>query len=734
MEPLTLCNRIDGRLISENSNLEKLYGILADNGKLPVAIISIIGEKSSGKTSTTNLLIQNLRNNSTHGWLEKVTLNSDKGRKVEPLPGFPLKEKTRETSDVSIWPEHFFMTNHGIKLMVLVLHVHYSKKDPRSQDVDSLEVFLSLISSKIVEIQWKKREFRYFGMYRDIVNHDEKFFDDLICNDVVYFLRSDTRPSDLKQGKAIDEEAAKTLRSLISCKSIKMKLEEVQRVAVAYIPDKKQSFKYSDGHLELSDFMYNAINNSINLVADDERLFPKIISRNNQLVGGDLMDYVKACIDITNVIIENHKLKQIFHPFVQETLKQKQCTQIDENGNETDDGNCSVSIADASIKNVDKEGDVIPEQTRVALPAATSEEPTQISAETATHQPVAVQDHEVMEEAIVCSSQEQSIPKNTQLLGLLVNKAHEILVSTLQNWEKNKSNFRCGDVLQNCVHSALQQIRELNMLQEDQRNELVIMTTKYLQDKNLVLLEVERLLYSFNVHMNATTSNCNALYVLVGFEELKKSVSERQDLNEYLQKFILDIGKTCMAKYINQHSSNDLFVTSLEHIKAFFGTEMQRYLNVGPYSRNVLKRLHSNLLHRCLSTLVEVMGSCTNIDLTQWRNLVGRFLLQKINPEMLKFKKANTSLLLKLQKRLTSVISKAKVRYDEIIVAEIIKKIPLPQLELVHLSARRDAVQYLQLQLNQNVRANEPVECHVLTLKALIDADWKLQKESYSFN
>jgi len=154
-----MCTRVNGCLVADEENLEKVKAICSLRPFLTlISIVSIIGEKGSGKTTYTNLLIQNLRHNSTGGWLEKVTKGSYIKNQDDKLPGFPIRNKSQEHSQVGLWPEPFYVKHRGVEMMVLVAHVQYTKLDPRSKDVDSLEVFLSLLSSKLVEVHWKNPE------------------------------------------------------------------------------------------------------------------------------------------------------------------------------------------------------------------------------------------------------------------------------------------------------------------------------------------------------------------------------------------------------------------------------------------------------------------------------------------------------------------------------------------------------------------------------------------------
>ncbi|ODM91213.1 hypothetical protein Ocin01_15469 [Orchesella cincta] len=270
MEKLTLCRRAGDRLVLDYENLAKVKEIKNFDPELPVAIISIIGEPESGKTTHTNLVIQNLQHKGGNGWLDKIDVSSTSPKKVARLPGFSIFSETEEESGISLWPEAFCIKKRN----VLLLHVHYSIYDKRSNRRDSLEYLLALLSSRIVEVIWKQNEFRYLDIYQTLGK--EKCLD-YACKSVLYLLRKNDDKT-----KEVGRDAVKWLETRIPNKALAPLNKKLKSLGIVHIPDSAKRLQTSRnikrGYLELESDMYNALYDSTSLIVDDEHVFPKHIS------------------------------------------------------------------------------------------------------------------------------------------------------------------------------------------------------------------------------------------------------------------------------------------------------------------------------------------------------------------------------------------------------------------------------------------------------------------------
>ncbi|CAL8133387.1 unnamed protein product [Orchesella dallaii] len=305
MEKLLIFKQVNGKIIPLESNINKINEIKNFDSTFPIAFISLIGEKGSGKTTYTRLLAQNFRHNSSNGWLQKVDINSTSRNKVQPLLGFtPESSKNDEgESEISLWPEAFPIKIRGSIVMVLLFHLDVSEKDVTPESKASLEYLLCLLSSRIVEIHWKRDEFKFLKHYRDFKN-DIRFkeHNEIICNNVIYLLRKPESEIETATNlTANGDEAKKLLIPKVTSLKGRTVLEEMSSVGIVHVPDNRKSFEKSGGYLKLSDALYDAIYGCINCLADDESIFPKHFPKKDvELIGENLNKFLRICVNITN--------------------------------------------------------------------------------------------------------------------------------------------------------------------------------------------------------------------------------------------------------------------------------------------------------------------------------------------------------------------------------------------------------------------------------------------------
>jgi len=151
----------NGQFELEVDNLDALVSSVEPRRKdEPVAVVSIIGPSGSGKSFYTNLLINNLRG---HGmvWVPGIDNHND-GENTEPLLGFSYGNVNSSVeilpnaeTGIYLWPESFSVPNLDGNMTAWILHIHISDKDKEVKVVEMLDALIMLLSSQIVEINYK---------------------------------------------------------------------------------------------------------------------------------------------------------------------------------------------------------------------------------------------------------------------------------------------------------------------------------------------------------------------------------------------------------------------------------------------------------------------------------------------------------------------------------------------------------------------------------------------------
>ncbi|KAM5172650.1 RING finger protein 112-like isoform 2-T2 [Mantella aurantiaca] len=151
----------------------------------PVYVISVIGERRSGKSFLMNYLMRVLRN------LEKKKVLNF-GAENEPLNGFPCWPGTdKVTEGIWIWGKPFILENNGNKMAVFLLDTEGTKNTTSHKTV-SMKLFLltMMISSHLVynvKDNVKETNIDYLEIYCDPNENDSfhpffalKYFDILV--------------------------------------------------------------------------------------------------------------------------------------------------------------------------------------------------------------------------------------------------------------------------------------------------------------------------------------------------------------------------------------------------------------------------------------------------------------------------------------------------------------------------------------------------------------------------
>ncbi|CAL8133393.1 unnamed protein product [Orchesella dallaii] len=706
MEKVPICRRIEGNLVFIEENLDKISKMARFDPDIPTAVVSFIGEKGSGKTIYTNLLIQSLRHNCTGGWLDKVDGNSAKRNQVTPLPGFPrCSSEDTKYSEVCLWPETFYLQSRGKSMLVLILHTEYEESDPRSNDVDSLEVFLSLVCSKIVEIHWQNDEFRFRGIHRDLKECPDNIYGNLLCSNVVYLIRSDTTSTQLDAANGTHICSAKSVSDIMSGETTAM-IEDLKYFFVTCVPNQVKNIQSSKGYLKLDLNTYDAIYSSINMIADDEHMFPKTISnKKNFLLGGSFNEHVRTCVEISNNIFKLDRECSIFkHPPKCQT---RESLPKNSSGTET------ITLESSSERKETKYH--FRKQSNVS----------QFSDSDSSESCIGPSRDRIVKD----KSNDETTHFNLMLstLQLVTKTADAKLLDILREWSMTNMSFKLVDVLGQCLHnSRLLHCEQIEKLSYSEQAWVFDSALKQLTNDHSELKKVESLLESFSSIPCNEKSNAKALWLFLKTQNLENEMTGNNLLQKKAyRKFVLNICKNSVLKYISENRSTDVFLCSLEQMRNFYIEEMKRYIEMGPFSRKSLGDIHDLLLRHCTKSILDVMSWNLECDLTENQSQLNKICKQRLQTEFVDFQKTNTKVLSIVNKRLSSLIAKSKVKYDETIVQVVNCRASLEHLKAAHVRGKNQAIQFLNENIQQ-VRRLEPVVCHQQTLIALIDSDWSL--------
>ncbi|KAM5173054.1 RING finger protein 112-like [Mantella aurantiaca] len=170
-----------GQLQLEQSALQRCF---MGTENYPVYVITVIGERRSGKSFLMNYLMKGLHN------LEKK--NHISGAENESLNGFPWRPGTdKVTEGIWIWGKPFLMKNNGNKMAVFLLDSEGTKNGtPHETASMKLFVLTMMISSHLVynvNADIKETDIDYLEIYCDPMDNDPyhlffdlKYFDVLV--------------------------------------------------------------------------------------------------------------------------------------------------------------------------------------------------------------------------------------------------------------------------------------------------------------------------------------------------------------------------------------------------------------------------------------------------------------------------------------------------------------------------------------------------------------------------
>ncbi|XP_072255898.1 RING finger protein 112-like isoform X2 [Pyxicephalus adspersus] len=181
-QPLQLIKNETGQLHLEDSAVQRCF---SDCDDCQVYVISVIGERRTGKSFLMNYLMRALGN------LEKKK-NFSLGAENESLSGFPWRPGNEKvTEGIWIWGKPFILENNGHKLAVFLLDTEGSKST-KCHDIASIKLFVltMMISSNIVynvHADVKETDIDYLEIYCDKSGNDPfhlfgalKYFDVLV--------------------------------------------------------------------------------------------------------------------------------------------------------------------------------------------------------------------------------------------------------------------------------------------------------------------------------------------------------------------------------------------------------------------------------------------------------------------------------------------------------------------------------------------------------------------------
>lgn len=166
-DPWQFCKLVEedpttGQLILLKDNVAKLRKYLSTvNSNVkgdPIALISILGGRSSGVSLYTNLIAEYLNKNGM-SWTASM---KDKG-----LQGFAFGSTSNENgklvpdeekSGIYFWPQMFHRVHGNGAKLLWIMHVHHKKSDAESLEQSSLNLLLAIASSAVVDIFWKEQK------------------------------------------------------------------------------------------------------------------------------------------------------------------------------------------------------------------------------------------------------------------------------------------------------------------------------------------------------------------------------------------------------------------------------------------------------------------------------------------------------------------------------------------------------------------------------------------------
>ncbi|CAL8135088.1 unnamed protein product [Orchesella dallaii] len=730
LDSLVILRRVNGQLELDVDNLDKILETIQVNSDVPLAIISFIGGRGSGKTFYTNLLIQNLRNNSTGGWLSQVSDN----KSCQSLPGFPFdKERGKSdvdvvgggvTSEISLWAEAYRLENHGKQFVVLILHADFKGVDvvEKENEVNPLELFLALVSSRVLEIQWKKEEFRLLDIYRQVMERDEALFENILANNsLVYLFRTNRTPP--KGFTMVDKQAVDHLKKLVNQSKL-WEVVDLQNVNIAYVEDKKQSLLNTKGSLSLSTDMYHNLNAVINLIADDEEIFPKKVSATGELLTeGKLKEFMQTCVNLVNEIVGQKRVDAGSESIVQ-------VVSVHPSPNVP-----SPKESHRNGKENSKTANQSEAKTRKPEPEKTKGHPTQ------RHQNQrGKESSQVKKTTTANKKQEDKIspdedfnanPAHLELVKLIVNRVNDSILLQLKNWEQVDGvpiTTLLPDIrtdletrLKIFVNSVFDKAHEAK---EQYRQWLYTTSSNNLNTLRQELINVQTLIDSFNGFM-VTMITKKGKILPEDFTKLLENtrVKAKASLtNEICLEYIMRACNWLVSRYQAENPSEDIDIPSicLEQIPKFYEEEMKRIMLEGPYRAETLLGIHSSIMNRCMSVFITAVEPVP---------VHPNKLVEKLRKQFFIVKQSNRKMLQSLQKRVTNLIAKAKEKYDQneelnnILNSNRINK---REAQVAHQRAKAIAVQFLEERIGEGaIRSGEPVQGHRLTLIEVIDSYWQ---------
>ncbi|XP_068130734.1 RING finger protein 112-like [Hyperolius riggenbachi] len=153
----------NGQLYLQESVLRRCFLEYKDCKDYPSYVISVVGERHSGKSFLMNYLMRALRSlEMKSGW--------NLGKEKDPLNGFPWGyNPDKATQGIWIWSRPFILNNDGKKMAVYLLDTKGTTNPPSYPGVSAkLSVLTMLISSHLVynlNSSMKKTDIDYLEIY-----------------------------------------------------------------------------------------------------------------------------------------------------------------------------------------------------------------------------------------------------------------------------------------------------------------------------------------------------------------------------------------------------------------------------------------------------------------------------------------------------------------------------------------------------------------------------------------
>ncbi|CAL8135170.1 unnamed protein product [Orchesella dallaii] len=747
LKSLPIVRRVNGELVLDLKNFDKILEIINLNSDIPLAIISFVGKRGCGKTFYTNLLIQNLQNNSTGGWLNQVNYNS--GNDCHQLPGFPYDKKDSNVSnqtdsgEIRLWAEAFPVKNHGKKFAILIFHLDFHLSQSQSRKgkklIDSLELFLTLVSSRSVEIQWQTTEFRLLEIYHHILEENKLLFENILAkNSMVYLFRTNQKPSKLPIVVGGTEAVVHFRKMVKKTKSQEVsKVEECHpNVSIAYVDDGKKNLQNSNGSLSLSTIMYRNLEAVINFIADDEEIFPKSLSKTGEeLTVGKLKEFMQFCANVANEINEKQ-------------TKEKDESQV-QSGIHNVNTNTNIPAVVEECQTTDTENTIVNCKTDEKITALKSElskdknqpEENKQMNELSHEKPAkSIKEEPTSEESVnLHQKNADAATKDLYIVDFVVKQVQETILKQLKNWEQADGTpitTTLPDLLKSFeekLTTVLHYIFEKAQgLKEQHRQWLITSSKNNLNEFHQELSTIQNLLQSFQ-GLITTMATENGYIVPDEFPKLQENMKMqgksklKHDISlEYLMRGC----NWLISRYRNENQyffcSLEIISIGVEIIRKFYVEETKRILKDGPYSSITLLNIHFHIISRCITAFISV----AELPLDTERLI--KFAMPKINKQLSVLKQSNRKMLQLLQKRVTNLIAKAKANYDQNeALNNFLNKKKMTRKEIVvvqglHEKARAEAVLFLEERITRGeIRNEEKVAGHRMTLLAIIDDYWK---------